>query len=336
MSESNRHQAQIGKCAIGSALVLLLVVLSSYFYLLASVSAARSAKQNSTQTTASDEPEAVTLCQLMADPARYNRKLVKLTAFLSHGFEDSAIFDPQCESRFSVWYEYGGKNSTGTMYCCGVTPARDRPQQVIVENIPIPLLVDENFNRLDQLLHRPSGAIIHGTVIGRFFSGKKEETRDGRDWWMGYGHMGCCSLLMIQQVVQVDPHNRSDVDYGPSPDQPDLEKFGCGNYRVLRDADFKTFVDSQKAADEGVNSWAFNDPLRIAVELLAKLTSKESSSITGVRLRRQTQGRMVYEWKPNRNKTTYMVVISRPYELSFYAKTDRVIWVPIAAYRVCE
>jgi hypothetical protein len=32
-------------------------------------------------------------------------------------------------------------------------------------------------------------------------------------------------------------------------------------------------------------------------------------------------------------RATYMVVVSRPYELSFYAKANRVAWVAIAAYR---
>jgi hypothetical protein len=334
MTEGERQRRQLAFSAMGSVLVLLLIVVtcSVYLWKKASTSEGQMSKQ-----PAADTIEEVTICQLAADPAKYNQKLVKVTAFLSHGFEDSSIYDPTCESRFGVWYEYGGKNSTGTMYCCGVTSARDRPEQITVENIPIPLLVDQNFQKLDQMLHQPADTIVHGTVIGRFFSGEKSTAANGKDRWEGYGHMGCCSLFMIQQVVQVDPRDRSNLDYRASPDQPDLEKFGCGNYQILRDIDsFKTLVDSQHAADEGVNSWAFDDPLRVAVELLAKLTSKEASSVSGVRLKRETQGRMVYEWKPNRNKTTYMVVISRPYELSFHAKTDRVVWVPIAAYRVCE
>ena len=331
MTDADRGRRQLAASAMASALILLLAVVGSYAYIFI-IKGGRT--QEKTSTT---EPEEVSICQLIADPAKYNQKLVKVTAFLSHGFEDSGIYDSSCESRFGVWYEYGGKNSTGTMYCCGVTAARDRPEQITVENIPIPLLVDENFQKLDQLLHQPADTVVHGTVIGRFFSGEKSKAANGKDWWRGYGHMGCCSLFMIQQVVQVDPRDRTNLDYRASADQPDLDKFGCGNYRILTDSDsFKTFIDTQRAADEGINSWAFDDPLRVAVELLAKLTGKEASSIREVQLKRHTESRMVYEWKPSRNRTTYMVVISRPYELSFHAKTDRVAWVPIAAYRVCE
>jgi hypothetical protein len=330
MSDNERRRRQLAASAVASALILLLVVVGSYTYIFI-------LHRGKTQEKIVTEPDEVSICQLLKDPGKYNQKLVKVTAFLSHGFEDSVIYDSACESRFGVWYEYGGKNATGTMYCCGVTAARERPEPITVENIPISLSVDENFQKLDQLLHQPAGTIVHATVIGRFFSGEKSATANGEERWEGYGHMGCCSLLMIQQVVQVDPRDRSNLDYGASADQPDPEKFGCGNYRILRDiGSFKTLLDSQRAADEGVNSWAFDDPLRVAVEVLTKLTGKERSSITGVQLKRQAQGRIVYTWRPNVNKPTYMVVISRPYELSFHAKTDRVAWTPIAAYRVCE
>lgn len=40
-----------------------------------------------------DQPEKLTACQLKNDPAAYNHKLVEVTGFVSHDFEDFTIFD---------------------------------------------------------------------------------------------------------------------------------------------------------------------------------------------------------------------------------------------------
>src|SRR6267142_6829520 len=102
----------------------------------------------------STAPEKVTLCQLKSDLAKYNHKLIEVVGFVSHGFEDFTIAYPDCSSWPAVWLEYGGTASSNTMYCCGVTPSRTRPKQLIVEKFPIPLVVDEQFRQFDQLLQR--------------------------------------------------------------------------------------------------------------------------------------------------------------------------------------
>jgi hypothetical protein len=328
-------QRQITWSAVVSVFVLLLLLIS-YGYVLNQHQHSMllgAEGQKSKQTPKDATSEEVTICKLQADPSKYNRKLVQVSGFLSHGFEDSGIFDPRCESRFSIWYEYGGKNVTGTMYCCGLTSARTRPEQITVEGISIPLLADENFKTLDRLLHSGFDLVVHGNVIGRFFSGEKSTAADGTVWWNGYGHMGCCSLLMIQQVVKVDSHDRTDLDYRASVDQPNIEQDGCG-YKHLMELDGShSTIAAQKDADTGGQSWAFEDPMRVATETLANLLKRDKSQIGQLRLTRQTQGRMVYQWRPKTERGTYMIVISRPYHLSFYSKTDRVAWVPIAAYR---
>ena len=122
------------------------------------------------------KPEKVTLCQLRTDPAAYNHKLVEVTAFVSKGFENFTLFDPTCSSgSTSVWLEYGGTSASGTMYCCGVSAERSRPEQLVVENIPIPLVDDELFRTFTKLLQRPPDATAHATIVGRFFSGEKNQ-----------------------------------------------------------------------------------------------------------------------------------------------------------------
>jgi len=283
-------------------------------------------------TNHQETPAEVSVCQLAADPAKYNHKLVKLTGFFSHGFEDSSVYDPACDSRFNIWFEYGGKNVTGTMYCCGVTAARERPEMIEVENISIPLLVNDQFKTFDNLLHSSGDSIVHATVIGRFFSGEKTKVANGNERWMGYGHMGMSSLLMIQEVSNTDPRDRKDLDYRASPDQPSLDSRGCTGYRILSDSDFESLLEMQRQADAGARAWVFEDSKRVAVEALANLTKRPIEVLTTLKMVRQTQGRLIYEWRPKGEKKIYMIVVSRPYELSFYAKSNLVAWVPIAAY----
>lgn len=274
------------------------------------------------------KPEKVTLCQLQTDPASYNHKLVEVTAFVSKGFEDFALFDPNCSSgSTSVWLEFGGTAASGTMYCCGVTAERNRPKQLVVEDIPISLVDDELFRTFDKLLQRPPDATAHTTIIGKFFSGEKSETKNGvrRE---GYGHFGCCSLLAIQQVISVDTQERSDLDYGASYDQPNAS---CYQFLKVRETD-QDLIQSQQEAEVNSSETSFNNPEQVAVSTLAEIL-KTNEKLIKLKQTRKAQGRFVYWWKPKTQEEHYMVVVSRPYWLSFYAKDrKKVAWVVTAAY----
>src|SRR5436305_14399064 len=74
----------------------------------------------------------VTLCDLLKDPGRYNHRLVQVTGFVSHGFEDFTLFDPRCPSEeASIWLECGGTVASGTFYCCVVGPERLRSAPLV-------------------------------------------------------------------------------------------------------------------------------------------------------------------------------------------------------------
>lgn len=279
-----------------------------------------------------EQPTSVTVCHLKNDPLAFNHKLVEVTAFVSHAFEDFTLFDPMCSSWPEVWLEYGGKAKSGTMYCCGVTADRHRPNEMKVEDIPIPLTDNEQFREFDKLIQPPfrsgrHGAIVHMTLVGRFFSGRQIKYPKGT-FWGGYGHMGCCSLLTIQEVKSVDGQDRDDLDYGASADQPDIDKTGCG-YRFLTPIQpTSDLIKAQQQADQGTDDWVFDDPRRVASSALARCSKTEESSITRLKETRKAQGRFVYEWTPAGKAETYMIVVSRPYLLSFYAHDPkRVAWV---------
>jgi hypothetical protein len=311
----------------------------SYFTLIVTLVAACILQTNSggsgaLVTTADDVAQQVTVCALKKDPAAFNHKLVKLTGFVSHGFEDFGVYDPQCADWPQIWLEYGGSKGSDTMYCCGISPKESRPSDVSVEGIEIPLVNDDQFQRFNQTIEKEYDSTTRVTIIGRFFSGKLVTYPSGRAHWSGYRHMGCCSLLAIQQVLSVEAHDRKDLDYRSSADQPDIDKVGCG-YNILSDDwRFTQALSLQRQAESGERAWAFDDPARVAREVIARESGNSEAAIVDLKTSRTAQGRFVYTWKPKRTKTTFMVVVSRPYTLSFYAKnSQRVSWIPIAAYK---
>ena len=145
--------------------------------------------------------------------------------------------------------------------------------------------------------------------------------------------MGCCSLLAIQEIKSVSAQDRGDLDYGASADQPDLGKVGCG-YRDLTSINPNAnVIKAQQEADLGQNDWVLDDPKLVASRAIAQFAHVEEQSVAGLRETHKAQGRYVYEWRPDGKAETYMVVVSRPYVVSFYAHDPkRVAWMVIAAY----
>jgi hypothetical protein len=47
--------------------------------------------------------------------------------------------------------------------------------------------------------------MVHVTIVGRFFSGDRHQGPNGKTWWGDYGHFGLSTLLVIQQVLAVEP-----------------------------------------------------------------------------------------------------------------------------------
>ncbi len=284
------------------------------------------------QWSKSDKPIKVSLCELRDNSPAYNHRLVEVTGFVSHGFEDFGFFDPHCGSWPRVWLEYGGTTASGTMYCCGVTAARSRPEPLVVEDIPIELTVDENFKQFDKLIRREADSLVHATLVGRFFAGVY------MDWvttprWGGFGHMGCCTLLAVQQVGSVDPQTSTELDYRAWPDTPEMEFESCGYQHLTEISRPDLLIKDQEQADREEAEWKFSDPKRVATKGLANLLNIKDSSTIELTQTRRAQGRFIYHWWPKGKRNSYMVVVSRPYMLSFYARDPkRVAWVVVGAF----
>jgi hypothetical protein len=159
---------------------------------------------------ATEAPTPTTVCALLENPKAWDRKLVQVTGTASHGFEDSGFSAAPCHVRYgALWMSYGGKRQTGTVSTVNENE-RYLAEPIVVEGITTPLVDDEVFERFDSLLHPPPvpgkymvSTKVRATVIARFFAGRLEKYPAGESW-DGYGHLGCCSLLVIQQVLQVE------------------------------------------------------------------------------------------------------------------------------------
>ena len=150
----------------------------------------------------------VTLCGLQADPAAYNHKMIDVRGVVSHGLNDFTLSDPRCEPRSGIWLEYGGKVNSETEYCCGVK-AGPRTTELVVEGITTRLIDDALFRRFDTRVRSQGTVSFRAHLIGRFFAGLKQRTPHG-EVWGGYGHLSCCSLLVIERVLAVE----ANVDRG--------------------------------------------------------------------------------------------------------------------------
>lgn len=136
------------------------------------------------------------------------------------------------------------------------------------------------------------------------------------------------SLLAIEQVVAVEPHDLRNIDYRSVPDQPPLGDEVCF-VRPIGETDHAAAIQQQRQAESGPDNWRFSDHHRVAVETLAAVVDQP------IRLKtmKQMPGRVTYRAAAPGSRNSYMVVVSRPYWLaSVAARRDRIAWVSIAAF----
>jgi hypothetical protein len=142
------------------------------------------------------------------------------------------------------------------------------------------------------------------------------------------------SLLAIQEIVEIEPQSRSDVDYNPYPDQPDIEGVGC-SYRDLLtdDIDFLTLsmLESQNRSDYLKNS---KYPSVVARNALNQVLSDLAVGNSELNETSSAQGRRLYQWKSDKTDFEYLIVVSKPYWLTFYTSdSEDTPWIPLAVWQ---
>jgi hypothetical protein len=285
-----------------------------------------------------EEPTKASICQLKKDPPAWNHKLVEVTGFVTHASRNFTVYDPTCPTWPAIWLEYGGSINSGTVACCKTLNDRHRSQPLTIENIPLPLTDNQPFEDFDKAVQPPfrpgqSGAVEHATLIGTFFAGQQMTDDTGQHYWGGFGHLGCCSMLAIQEVRAPDTQEHADLDYGESNEKLNLPNPACTLRMLLPDEQDAALLQLQRDADSGTRDWAFTDPARVAADVLSRTAKVSPDLLAGIKLTHDSPARKTYEWRSAANSRSYMAVVSRPYWLSFYAHDpSRVAWVAVIAY----
>ncbi len=143
-----------------------------------------------------------TVCEISKQPAAWNHVRVRVTGVAEYGFENFVLTDPACPAtEQSIWLTFGGRTTSGAIYCCPGEGEPRRSEPLVIDGLKLPLVEDQTFRRFTAQLRKGSSAEQRVTVVGTFFSGHKDSERGT---WGGFGHFGCCSLLVIEQVERFE------------------------------------------------------------------------------------------------------------------------------------
>lgn len=144
------------------------------------------------------------ICEVATSPATFNHELIKLSGIVTHEFGLFTITDDNCKPHLSsIWLEYGGLIATPSVYKQQSTE-QTRSTPLVVDGLSTTLVDDSLFKKFDKkVMDLSSPSPFRATLIGRYFAGHEEEPSPGFKIWGGYGRLGCCTMLVIQQVVAV-------------------------------------------------------------------------------------------------------------------------------------
>lgn len=268
-------------------------------------------------------PIDVTYCELAANPKSFHQARVRITGHVSFEFERFTLSDPACtppkDSSLDLWITYGGDVPSGAIYCCpgegGPPGSRSAPSA----NVEFPLVADGTYQRFRDFLERTGDVQVRVTLVGKVLI--KPEKQPGQLMAGGYGHMGCCSLFVIEQVESFDSRERPDLDYTSNAGFYEVTGCHSGGYSWDFDYEAADVLRQQRDADAGVRSWAFNSPERVALEAIHAKFGAADQQLVRVKA---ASGRQVFEWR--RGKTYSTVIVIRPGWLAHFAKTKAVVW----------
>jgi hypothetical protein len=169
-----------------------------------------------TLAAAAQSPQKVELCELIQNAAKYDHQQIEVRAQVNEAFEDFTLDGEKCgewTKNRPVWLTYASDEP-------GPTPSttndntRQPGQYIKISGKVIPLIRDQALTlfqkRLSAARYKPNDKLscreracdfyrVTATLRGIFLaaSGKRFEGKS-------FGHMGCCNLLVIEQVSDVD------------------------------------------------------------------------------------------------------------------------------------
>ena len=158
---------------------------------------------HASQAGAQTGPLDVSYCELAQHPGSFDGKILRVRGTLSVHFEDFSLVGPPCGNDQGIWVAFGG-DVPGIVTSMVNDNFRSPGVDVTLNGQPYTIKKDENFLRLYALIaalkgDKPAYAVT-ATLTGMFAAGKETTGGDGKVRFTGYGHLGCCSLLLITEV----------------------------------------------------------------------------------------------------------------------------------------
>jgi hypothetical protein len=251
------------------------------------------------------------VCEIGANPQAFHKKQLVVDAFAFSGFENFTLQDPACEQRIGIWLEFGGDRSHDIVYCC---PSPSKKRRTVVEKIRIPLVENRLLEDFYAGLRvQRGGALLRARLKGRFFATPTDRK-------FGYGHLGCCELFVIEEVIAVDSYGTADLDPHSSY-RSHGTRSACRHVDSLKSMtwDSKTLAE-YRAAEKSSDPSIFTEPLAVARRALAELLHIPEPPSESVFIDHAGPGRHEYSWLNPADGMTIKVIVSKPRWLAYYAK----------------
>lgn len=172
--------------------------------------------QEASARAAKQGPIDTTVCAVLADPAAFNNKLVRIRAYVWGGREGSVLVDHRCEG--SIWLGHDDEPlppNAANIFGLNLLGSEDAEGKRILP-IPVSLVRDSKFDRFERLLRQnahpemappdsdaPVQHVI-ATFIGRIDGVSPqihEFFKNQPDCILGFGHLGQYEAQFILQSV---------------------------------------------------------------------------------------------------------------------------------------
>ena len=162
------------------------------------------------------QPEQVGLCELATHPKLYDGKTIRVRGTLNAEFEDFTLgIGKDCDTQQNIWLAFGG-DVPGLVPSLVNDTLRKAGTDIEVNGVQYGIKKDDSFRRLYALIAARNGDKpayrATATLTGAFLAGEESKSQDGKSRFSGYGHLGCCSLLVITEVSEVESVPPANLD----------------------------------------------------------------------------------------------------------------------------
>jgi hypothetical protein len=297
-----------------------------------------------------------TVCRLRSSPAEFDHKQIRVTAYLSLGFEEAGMHDPSCLENSST----SGQSSNRDERDFWVEFANEAEHEGVKGFLP--LVKDEKFQQFNDVFNQRDGQMPRAVLIGTFYAAKPPQSSEPGQisFVSGYGHMGCCHLFVVSQVESVETQYSADLDYSPywSASGPHW----CYSHETYDIPTYRDIRSWQQAANNGEDLWRL-DPMKVAEEQLEAMRfgkfkdtgwvdseagipedpegaryflAPPDARPTETLVEANSQSfRKTYEFIAPDRKSRLIIVVARPYWLEEVAgSAAKVIWAAVASAKV--